>query len=142
MPFIVVATPWAGTGTRGNPYRPAVAAAFPLRGFRDVTATPMGALGIPAVNVFVVRAFVTDAVLAQIDAHPQWRDAVLSVTGQPDRDEGHLPDEPFKQRLKDALAARGLTPFDLAQSLGNTDSATRRELAARLIRWLRNRPGG
>lgn len=142
MPFIVIATPWAGTGTPGNPFRPQVLSAFNVRGCEDVTRSVMGPRGIPGANLVVVLAFVTNPVLAQIDAHPQWRDAVLWVRGDPARNEDGFPDQAFRDRLRDALLARGLTLNNIAQALGDTAGVRRRAIAERLRDWLMQRPKG
>ncbi len=61
-----ILTPWAGTGTLTDPYRPTLAGAYALRTCLDVTGQP-GASVVPSPNAYAVEVVCTDAVLQQIE---------------------------------------------------------------------------
>lgn len=66
-----VLTPWVGSGTEADPYRPQLADAYGLRSYGDVTGQPAASL-VPNPNLYTAEVVCTDTVLAQIDADPNY----------------------------------------------------------------------
>jgi hypothetical protein len=58
-----ITTPWVGTGTFADPYRPAVGALFTLSSFQDITGVVPSATG-----TFDVEVEAADTVISQIEA--------------------------------------------------------------------------
>lgn len=70
-----ILTPWLGTGAHDDPFRPALAADYPMA-WVDVTGQLVPNL-IPVPNALVVEAVMEDAVFAQVQADPGYADVVL-----------------------------------------------------------------
>lgn len=140
----VILSPWTGTGaTAADPIRPAVLDAFPTLAYRDLSgqSSAGGALSArPAPNIAVVYVEVANAVAAQIAADATWRPRVLWHNAG-DRDADGVPDGTERAGLRARLRADGMT---LAQAQAVVDAipvgATRRQIAAALLAWLRDRP--
>lgn len=62
-----VLTPYTGSGSPLDLYRPLIVDAYPLDSWQDVTRTPAQSL-IPAVNLLVVQVSCTPETLAAIEA--------------------------------------------------------------------------
>lgn len=73
-----ITTPWAGDGTPHNPYRPAVADAYPLLGWNDVTGadTPSG--------TYVIEAECDDATGELLLADPDYPAEIIVL--EPDQE--------------------------------------------------------
>ncbi len=65
-----IVTPWKGTGTRADPYRPQVADDYAMQQ-TDVTGQPVANI-IPAPNAVTIEAIMPDATLAAIEADPNY----------------------------------------------------------------------
>jgi hypothetical protein len=76
MKRIRVFTEWTGTGTEADPNRPAIADAFPISSFSDMTGQPSANIR-PSPNLFVAEIVCTEAVFAQIQASASYGDAIL-----------------------------------------------------------------
>lgn len=130
-----ILSPWVGDGSWGNPRRPALGDAFPLRSWSDVTGTPAVRLP-PSPNLLVVEVTCEDAVLAQIRAHPEYGPGVLRVEGEVDTS--------LTTREHTDLGARllvgGAKSAEVAEAIGARGAVTRSQLAERLARWLEGRP--
>ena len=66
-----VLTPWAGTGTPADPFRPKLRDDYPLVQALDCTGQPAANL-VPSPNACTVEVVCTDAVLAQVEADPAY----------------------------------------------------------------------
>lgn len=130
-----ILSPWVGDGSRESPNRPAIADAFPLRSWSDVTGTPAEQLH-PTPNLLVVEVTCEDAVLTQIRAHPEYGPGVLRVEGE--------ADTPLTAREHTDLGGRllvsGAKTAEVTEAIGNRGAVTRTQLAERLARWLEARP--
>lgn len=62
-----VVGPWAGTGSRSDPYRPLLRVAYPAAQVQDVTGQPVANLR-PSPNTVTVEVRVEDATLEAIEA--------------------------------------------------------------------------
>jgi len=141
---LLILSPWTGTGASPeDAIRPAVADAFALDCCEDVSgqAAAAGRLSArPSPNLAVVRIECRPAVAAQIAADPVWSDRVIHHDGGA-RDPGAAPDTTERSRLRARLRSDGVT---LAQAAAVVDAipagATRRQVAAALVAWLRDRP--
>lgn len=137
-------SPWTGTGaTPDDAIRPAVLDAFALDGYEDVSgqAAAAGRLSArPSPNLAVVRIECRPAVAAQIAADPMWADRVIHHDGGA-RDPDAAPDTTERSRLRARLRSDGVT---LAQAAAVVDAlpanATRQQIVAKLVAWLRDRP--
>lgn len=141
----VILSPWTGTGTAADPIRPAVLDAWPTLASRDLSgqASAAGALSArPSPNFAVVYVEVTNAVASQIAADATWAPRVLWHDAG-SRDADAVPDGTERTGLRARLRADG---FTAAQAVAVFDAieagATRRQIAMRLLAWLRDRPRG
>lgn len=133
MTALAMLSPWS----EGPPRRPAVASAWPLSGWSDATGTPRVP---PTPNLCVVECRCADATAAAILADPTWGVAVLWCDGE------YPPDEPsggdrYSQIVGHFAAALGLSEQFIRGILGEGPGGrTRRQVAAQLAAWLRDRP--
>lgn len=67
MNTIHVLSPWTGSGSEEDPNRPLLRDVYQLVKWSDVTGTPADKL-LPNPNLVMLKAVVTDEVLAQIQA--------------------------------------------------------------------------
>ena len=77
-----VLTPWAGSGTQGDPFRPLLLDLFAVRTYEDVTGQASAHLP-PAPNLMVAEIRCGDDIIAAISADPDFGPGSI-LTDEPD----------------------------------------------------------
>jgi hypothetical protein len=126
-------------GESRDPRRPAIADAFSLKRWADVTGTPAENLP-PVPNLTLIEVAAEDNVIAAIVADPQWSHCILWADGDWPADES--PSEAGYAATVAAFAtALGVTADYLRGIFGAAPNGrTRGEIADEVAAWLKTRP--
>lgn len=138
MPHATVLSPWTGTGASpADAFRPLLADAHSLLGWRDVSGQPAAHLP-PSPNLLLVEAEMSDAVLADVLADPVWTHSTLWAEGERPPDE--VPgDAEYESGCETFALALGVPLEAVLAVIGPAAGGrTRRTIADGLIPWLQS----